>query len=60
MHAQGRRTEVGSRGVFMEAEVKIGATALADRHLFAISSTVPADFQATSFLAPARILRLAG
>jgi hypothetical protein len=60
MHAQGRRTTIGSRGVLMEAESKIGATALADRHLLAMAGAVPADFQVMSLHTLARVLRLAG
>jgi hypothetical protein len=44
----------------MEAESKIGATALADRHLLAMAGAVPADFQVMSLHTLARVLRLAG
>ena len=55
MHVQGRHTKIASRGVLMEAEAKIGATALADRHLLAMAGTVPADFQVMCLHTLARV-----
>jgi hypothetical protein len=44
----------------MEAESKIGATALADRHRLASAGAVPANFQGMSLIALGRVLRFAG
>jgi hypothetical protein len=52
--------QVGSRGVLIQAELEIGAAALADRHLFAAIGTRANAFQAASGLTLVRILQPVG